>query len=86
MGTCIGWRVQRRARSCTGRVRRTRPSRGDKQMNLYLPDEHINELQRRSIEKLIEAARGMHHADLTVRKGGQDQHFRGRLAAPPKND
>jgi hypothetical protein len=55
-------------------------------MNLYLPDEHINELQRRSIEKLIEAARGMHHADLTVRKGGQDQHFRGRLAAPPKND
>ena len=47
-------------------------------MNLYLPDAHINELQRRSIEKLIEALRGMHHADVTMRKGGQDHHDFGR--------
>jgi hypothetical protein len=44
-------------------------------MNLYLPDEHLNELQRRSIEHLIEAVRGMHYADVTIRKGGADHHF-----------
>lgn len=35
----------------------------------------LNEPQQDTLERMRKALRGSHHADLTVRKDGQDHHF-----------
>lgn len=42
-------------------------------MKLELPDENINELQRRSIIKLIDKAKGAHMTDICMRINGRDE-------------
>lgn len=44
-------------------------------MKLNLPDENVNELQRRSIVKLIDTLKWSKSADIHVRKDGQDHVF-----------
>jgi hypothetical protein len=44
-------------------------------MKLDLPDESVNELQRRSIIKLIDTLKWSKSADIVVRKDGQDHRF-----------
>ena len=44
-------------------------------MKLDLPDECVNELQRRSIIRLIEMLKWSKSADILVRKDGQDHRF-----------
>lgn len=57
-------------------------------MKLEIPEEHLNELQRRSILKLLADVKGMHYADIQVRKGGRDHQYEAdwlrhlRLAEP----
>jgi hypothetical protein len=44
-------------------------------MMLFISDDHLNELQKRSIAALLEAVKGAHYIDVMVRKGGKDLQF-----------